>query len=507
MPSKPQHILIALALVTASLLAYANSFTNPFYSDDKIFFNAPMKDLHYFFYHFLPNRDAVLGIHKMQGDFFYRPLSYVIPSLAYAAFGENPIGHHVLNAVLLGLAGFAVYYMLMTFGVSIGISFLASLFYVIHPINGVVVNYITAGVFSAQVIFMVLSLKILSFPSASVGNPNTSQRTGSPTKAFGDDILSVMFFLLALLCHETAMLLPFYAVAMLKLQGQSWPHVWRKTKWLWALLAGYFLFRLFFISWHGVIFSKVQRFDMTILEYAASQIKIIAWYVTRLFYPDGIVLIWSTPVVKGVGVWLWLTAGLGLVTAMAALIYYHRREYVIKLGLVWFVLGFLPVGLASLYRPPHGFTIEPHWFVFSSVGFFIWVAFVLSRKPLIFRVALIALWLSMVFMYNRLWSNEKQYCTFWLAQAPQMKAVAYVLGDIYAGEGQWGKAIYYYERSLRGTYQDWLTFLKIGIMEAQQEYWERAQTAFANARRIAPQEPVIVNATKHLAQLINEHHQ
>lgn len=478
---RTRHALVYLLLAAAALLAYINCFSNPFYTDDWIFFNKAETDLRYFFCHFLPNRDQILGIQRMQGEFFYRPFSYAIPSLVYAVFETAPWGHHLVNIFLLALGGWAVYWLVISLAGDFILGMLAGLLYVVHPINGVVVNFVTAGVFGLQAFLMV-------FAVLAVYQDKQNR--------------AAVYTLLAIFCHEMAMAIPFYAVAMLKFKGMNWKEIWKKTWKLWTLLAVYFLFRLFFISWKTIIFNKVQHYEMNGFEYLASQAKIIFWYAVRLFYPEGIVIIYSTAVVRDAAAVYWVLGGIIFAVLLGALIYYYRRNFLLSIGLIWFAIGFLPVTLASLFRPPHGLMIEPHWFVFSSIGFFILIASILKKMPLYVVLILISLWLAAGFRYNQLWSNEKNYCLTWLQEVPEMKAAAYVLGDIYVKEGNLNQAKYYFNRSLRGTYQDWWTYTKIGILAAEQKHWDEAKFAFQNAYRIAPNEPTLQNALQHFTAIL-----
>ena len=52
-----------------------------------------------------------------------------------------------------------------------------------------------------------------------------------------------------------------------------------------------------------------------------------------------------------------------------------QRKNNANLPLVWILIGFVPVYLAAFRVPDVGALIEPHWFIFSSIGFFILAAY------------------------------------------------------------------------------------------------------------------------------------
>ena len=88
-----------------------------------------------------------------------------------------------------------------------------------------------------------------------------------------------------------------------------------------------------------------MHFDITAIVFAASNIKLFFWYILKFFYPEGIVIKWTTPAVtKDFMVWFFMFA-----LVIALWVYYLRRKEKVKLwGLSVLLLGFLPVFLGLL---------------------------------------------------------------------------------------------------------------------------------------------------------------
>ena len=187
---------VFFVLLVLGTLTFANGFKNPMMLDDHTFFDEKMRNMKFLWMQFVPDKNIFLGLKDQKTDVYYRPLAHVIPMLAYAAFHNNVVGHHLLNMVLLVTASFMIALLCFCLWGDWRLGLLAGVGYLLHPINGIMVNYITASVFSAQVILMTLSM-ICIWRADYLGR-----------------LASFFFFALALMCHETAMALPFYATAM-----------------------------------------------------------------------------------------------------------------------------------------------------------------------------------------------------------------------------------------------------------------------------------------------------
>ena len=128
---------------------------------------------------------------------YYRPLAHIVPAICYSLFGEHFWQYHLFNLILFVLASFLIYLCVYRISKDDMLAFLVSALYIIHPINGIVVNYITASVFALQVIF--ISASILSVLGSIDRQDNRFLYYAS-----------LLLMVLALLCHETSIMTPFY---------------------------------------------------------------------------------------------------------------------------------------------------------------------------------------------------------------------------------------------------------------------------------------------------------
>jgi hypothetical protein len=196
------HLAVFFIFLLVGFLSYSNSLHNGFMIDDHAFFDEKMRNIKFLSYQFIPDKDKFLGIRGEKTDSYYRPLAHVIPMMCYLAFRDNPFGYHLVNLILFCLAAYLIYLFVGFLFQNQILAFLTGLLYLVHPINGVFVNYITANVFAAEVILLILSLMCLWL----------SWESKWKIWLYS---LSLLFFAISLLCHETAMAMPFYVMCLL----------------------------------------------------------------------------------------------------------------------------------------------------------------------------------------------------------------------------------------------------------------------------------------------------
>ena len=506
-----RHFKAFFFLLLLGFLAFSNGLSNPFLIDDHAFFEEKLRNIKYLPLHFLPDKNRALQIEGQSADPFYRPLATVVPMLSYLAFKGNFSGHHLTNLVLFCVAGWGIYLFLLRLGASTTLAFLAGALYIVHPINGVSVNYITASIFPVQVILMLGSLYFLvSFP-----------------RKRESMVFSCILYLFSTWCHETAMALPFYAFILCAVFGPTHPpgvcrsnfrevvrSAWRQTWPLFAVLGALIVFRMFFSSLGVSIINKISLYNMSFPEYLATWTMLLSWYLSRLFWPQNIVLIMAhQPLKEGLGIWLVLLVL--LIVLAVYLVWTFRHNKIMLLGLLWFIAGFAPFTLACFFQPIHGLMIEPHWFLFPVIGFFIFVAGAFTsvldsrsakRPPkgvsgndkglFLARAALGVVIFTSVFFsrwHNWVWADEVRYCTFWLQQSPAFVAVNGYLAKAYELRKQFEPARQHYYYMLDRGYKDYISYTNLALMDMQEGKWESAKANLLKVMEIDPHASVAVS--------------
>lgn len=562
---KSLEIGVLIALTAIAFVAFANALDNPFLIDDHAFFDEKLKNPKYVWLHFLPDKNKVLKIEGESTDPFFRPLATIIPMLMHLAFRGDVIGYHASNTVLFTVAGWMLFLFVLFLGGSRRMAFLAALFYIVHPINGVVVNYITASVFAVQMVLMLGSLMCLMLVVSSQRSAVSGQLTVDGQRPTADihpltanglllTMMSLVLYLLATFCHETAMALPFYALVLVAVfrpvhdgnifSLENLKSALIKILPLFLVMGAYFVFRMSHSSLEASILDKIARYDMNFAQYLSTWTMLLWWYISRLFYPEGIVLIMAHQPLKETGPIIGWIAALGATVGLgAAILWNYRRDRFAFFGFALFVLGFGPYTLACFFQPIHGLMIEPHWFLFPVMGFFIFLARIVERlvfdtsdpKAVIASpprgrsnlmrvydcfvvrqrswrtprndeggvscvrgvVAMLFLilvpWLVMGWRHNHIWGDEVRYCQWWLAKSPSFVAVNAYIAKAYELRKEFDKARAHYSTVLGRKYKAYIAYTNMGLMDLQEEKWESAKSNFQHALDLDPNASVAVS--------------
>ncbi len=504
-------LLILLAL---GLFTYSNALNHPFMIDDHAFFDEMDHRWENLFLQFIPDKAKALQLEGAKTEVYYRPLALAIPKMFYLAFGDKTYLFHISSFVLFVIACWMVFLLVRRISGDAFLALLTAVFYLVHPLNGIIVNFKTGVVFAVQMICMIGSLFCI-VGLQDPGNPATQKRRFWDSGVLGTWGASVLF-ILALFCHESAMALPFYAVmffAVEKTKAQSVRQLMgdgislrryildalRATWPLWMTLVLYFVFRLRWASLNENVFGKFAGYDMTMTQYFATVFKMGWWYLSRLFAPEGIVISVFFPVERA-HVLAWLLAGAVMFSAWTvSLVRFYRLPVIhAALWLVAFGFGLLCVG--SVF---HGqdLMIEPHWFVFPSVGIFMLIAYgigQIAKSPLRTYAlsAVVLLTVSWIFMsrsYNALWHNERNYCFYWLKQNPDFKPIHMYIARSYFSAGELDKAAVHYKEALTGQYPDYLMYANLGTIAFLKRNFNEAEYYLKRALAIEPRTKVALN--------------
>jgi len=464
------------------LLVYSNSLNNKFLIDDYFFLRNPvLSNTKFILSQWDPYREQVLGVldnNAMQG--YYRPLQQMVLDYCYDVFKNNFWEYHLLNLFFFALASSLIYLLIGKISGSYNLAFFAGLFYLIHPINGIVVNYMSASVFPLEVIFMIGTILLL-WESLERKNDR------------GLYFLSLLFSFLSLFWHESGVMTPLYITLVVVLFRRESTRT--KTTYLFPyflIILSYTVFRDIFLNVDRLVLNPMALYHMNVREYLASLFRIFSWYITRLFYPKGIVMTWATPIfhdhilLNVLGVFLF-----GILFLL--LFIRFSKEKLCQLGLAWFLIGFIPVCLAAFRIRDNGAQIEPHWLIFSSIGFFILVAyfciFVLDRTKktgLILLSVIVVVWASVSHAYNQLWADEKTYALYWSQQVPNLRSPYFYLANAYKNEGAFKESRKYLRLALSGHSSDLEIYNNLGVMDQTEGHFKDAESDYKMALKVYP---------------------
>ena len=182
-------------IIILGLIAYANSFSNPFMWDDEnlIVTNPYIKNIQ--LVKNLFTKDLAFGT---QFSNFYRPLQSLSFELDYYLWGLNPFGFHLTNLLLHIACALVIYFLFcLIFPAAKSIGLITALLFLVHPIQTEAVTYISGRADPQASLFMLLSIFFYIKHSLKTRPKNRPYL-----------LASVVCFILALLSKETALILP-----------------------------------------------------------------------------------------------------------------------------------------------------------------------------------------------------------------------------------------------------------------------------------------------------------
>lgn len=477
-----QIFFCAIGLFLLIFLSYGNSLGNGFAMDDYAMLvyknETPLLELFQLDF-------AKLTGHSSEKSrvLYFRPLAHLVPWLETQMFGPSVVGYHLFNFLLFYLCSLILAATVYLISRDQALSWLSAGFFAVHPVNGVLVNYLTA----AHYILIIIGLSV----AVSAFLLGTRNRKGIYHG------VSVLAFVVALLGHETALMFPLYLAALLYfVEKLSWRETLKRSI-PFLLLAGvYLLARLKVASLVTSTVDSISFFQMDLWKYAGTLIALLAAYLDNLIFLKDIVLIRSSPLLEYHVPLLIAMFVFGL-AGCCYLVKVWGRD-IKSMALCWIGIGFLPLPLGALSRKNLGIIMEPHWFLFSAVGFVVLLsaAFVYLknrwRRPLwvlLLAFQMIVFIVSSRYYNDYVWGDEKHHCRRMLAFNPEMRLVHYWLGCAYIRERQWDPAKAHFLRALGNTVEDWRVWLNLGFIEMNRDRWDLAKDYFNRSLRLNPDSP------------------
>ena len=445
------NVIIFVLLAVLCILTFATSLNNAFLIDDHdhILNNIRYQHPKFILYEFLPFLDP----YQAAADHdYYRPLARLSSYPGYILFGTNVVAHHVLNLILFIGCCFSIYMLLFQLTHHRMLAFITSAFFAVHPLNSLCVNYITASVFSIQMMSMCWSMILYERRKY---------------------LLSYVFFITALLCHDTAMALPFLIMATTIFL--------RNKKVLWKKIILFLATIILILGWRFITQDTLSKdISFGTLTYFIGFNQIIAWYIQKLIFLDGVVLIWKAPTTSPEWVYSAIIVFIAVSLCIFILKLTHRNRFV-TWALAWISIGCLMTAYGCLHTPEHGILIEPHWLFFPSIAAFALLTFLLLQlkdftKPAFMAfVILVGLFFCIwhTIKINNLFKNEATYCQYWHNQTPALDTpLRYLIGH-HMREQNYTKAKQLIEQLDPQS----------DITHLQWAYWHLAQNQFSLAKK------------------------
>lgn len=347
---------------------------------------------------------------------FYRPISVQLYFyVSKLLFGLNPLGYHILNFVLFALLSLLVFRLILKLTKNNVTAVVATTFF---AINSTHFAAMASGAYAHEILLTIFSVSTILFfiPNSQKFKPKQI-------------ILSVFFFVLALMTKETAVMLPIILSLIFFLQiwprKKLFPEIFRLFPFFLVLgvyLLGHFLF-------YGLPQSSSYQFII-----GKQNFNILAWYSFWSFSVPNILIDFIGPGLKLNPTFLAVTRSNGIIFIVSFVIFassvftlfvFSIRKLLsislvrlIVLGFLWFVIGLIPI----IIFPLHKLAIEQ---TFPMIGLILIISTIVSHALIGLKInKFLAIVVIVVYLIMATNSILIARTTHWIVRsAGQAKAV------------------------------------------------------------------------------------
>jgi protein O-mannosyl-transferase len=439
---------------------YFNSFGNEFFWDDEDLITKNVYVQSFRVDKFF-SENEIAGVGQISN--YWRPLLLISFALDYKLWGLHPVGFHLTNTLFHIFNAWLLFFI---FGYLLVkrlknergylLSFLASLIFLIHPLQTEAVTY-TAG--RGDPMSALLSL-------LAIGTYVLFREKKRPCALAA----SLIFFAAALLVKEQAVFLPlllflvefiFYSETGFKKTLISW------VKRLWPFFVVsliYAILRLTVLNFNDILSGVEHRlggnYDTSVWTRLLTFCSVALSYLKLLFIPTGLHM--AREVAPVTSIFSWPVAGfLSLAGSLSFVsVKLWKRNRLIVFGLLWCAIILLPrTNIISVNRPMY-----EHWLYLPIFGFWLAAFSVLSLlyerlRPVdvkkVFKVLGVVVFIFLFFLFSFLtvsrnfdWQGPITFYEKNLRYTPNSYIQMNNLAMAYADQGRHEEAIAMYRKSL-----------------------------------------------------------
>ena len=348
-----RDFLTIIAFAVFSLLLYLNSISAPFIFDDNhmIVNNLFIKNPKYFGMFF---KGYVTSYPIPKG--MCRPLLMLSFAFNYLVSKLNPVSYHIINILFHFLNAVLLFFILKALKGknSYSLIFIVCLLFIAHPLNTEAVTYISSRSDLMVSFFILLGFYLY-----------LKERF----------ILSCICYVLGLLSKETGLVFGILIFGYyLIYQFKSLREVLRDKKRLFFLISlvistlGYLYYRKLFFG--GLESGNLRPFLSNILI----QSWVSFFYLKLFLWPDNLNILHSVPELNSLLQIQGLLPFLGILLLATLVFVLRKRNFLISLGILWYLVGLAPKFYAKL-----GFPACEHHFYLPGMGMYMVLLGILEK--------------------------------------------------------------------------------------------------------------------------------
>ena len=354
-----RRAIAAAAIAVAAFVLYAPTIGDYFVQDDfgvvRLF---SQRSLTYFGRWFvMPWTEDIWGYVPDE----LRPFpaaSYVIASWLGAA---TPQPNHVINILLHAFNGLLVMWIAES-GAGLGLfaASVAGMLFVVLPIQAESVAWVTGRVDSQPAMFYFASFLLYVRAVGLEAEPTDAARRGRLQPAY---LWSVILFFVALFSKQNTItmapaLILFDAIVRRRRVEITW--MWLRP------YVPYIVLTIGFLALRFVVFHEVARESLLSIQRVQEFLSDVSRHLVRLVFSGPGIRSWSARDSVRVALGTAFVAFVGWRLARSAVLDFWRAA--IYFGIVWIVLGVMPILMSGYYSPRHMYLASLGWAIFIGIG-------------------------------------------------------------------------------------------------------------------------------------------
>lgn len=460
--------LIFLLFVIISFTVYFNSLNNGFVLDDKdlIIENAYIKNPKLFPKIFINN---IYRFSAEKQSNYYRPAQILTYALDYSFWKLKPFGYHLTNMLLHSINSYLLYVMVIALFASNRLALMSGILYCVCPIHLSAVAYISGRADILAGIFMLASIiKFLKWANYRV------------KKQY---IASIIFFSLALLSRESALLLPFLIILTLFFTP--------KTKAVLFSIFGFFIIEILYIINRAFIFGSLewpQGMPGSFSFMAVNAINVLQKYIILFIFPWPLYPMRVTPFINSLPIYsviLFLSLAL-----LSIILISNDKKRIALFSFLWIVLTFMPLLKLIYFFPAMGSTMAENWMYIVSMGFFIIAAYIilyeLAKLQKILFIYIFLFYSGLTIYNHKYWKDDFTLYKHVLKFSPNNNIARVNLANIYSERKMYSDALRELEVVLAKEPMAWDVLLQMGNVYLAEDKLDTAQDFYRKVIMLNP---------------------
>ncbi len=468
-----KHILPIILIIALSLIAYGNIFSNEFVWDDRIYLeeNLAIRSLANTPYFFTEPTHGNL----------YRPLRSVLQAFVFSIWEFDVFGYHLSALLLHMIASVLIYLVALKLFHKRMLALCTGLLFAVHPIHTDRVTNMTAGFDLLGIVLMLAAfIAYLHYKES---------RDNIPL------VISVVFFVLALLSSEEAFMLPFlivlYELAFAKTTLMERARELAKNKALYVFPALLVIYVIIRSAVTGSLGRAAQYPAGTFSATMVTTIKILAHYLGLLILPINLSLQRVVPVATSLFDPLVFISLLLLLALIAAAAWSRARQPIIFFAIGWFFLTLIPF----MNILPNFSLMEERYTYVASMGFCLLIAyaFTLAYQKKKWKIPTLVVFALLLILYtmgtlhrNAEWRDD---ITLWertVTTSPNSARAWDNLGQSYEALGRFDDALEAIDTSLTIDENNAFAHNNLGIVFAEKGLYNYSIAEFLIAIELEP---------------------